>query len=241
MIFTGTVQRVVATLEAAEGMTIRSFQEGRIETEPTFTDRFLGAVEMAFGETVRVRDYKFKARTLRDRGPGAPENEFGADLCGVLDIDIEHFKLSKGFLAQAKIAGKEEVSITKEPLDALNVQVTRENSDYPKVQVRLSGKPNDKKPRLLTQCEHMLEITPDSYVFIYSLEGILVVPASTITNMSFERKPQPVYSKTLSQFFRDFLMSFIGDLRLKAYDDETLRELRNSTRANTALLLQMRQ
>jgi hypothetical protein len=87
----------------------------------------------------------------------------------------------------------------------------------------------------------MLDVTPDSYVFIYSLEGIQVVPASTISSVSFDRRPLPVYSKSFGHFFRDFMMSFIGDLRLTAHDDETLRGLREETRAETALLLQMRQ
>ncbi len=241
MIFTGTIQRVVSTLEVAERITARSFAEGRIETEPTFTDRFLGAVEMAFGDGVRVRDFRFRVRTLRDRGPNAPEHDFGADLCCVLDIDIRNYKLSKGFLAQAKTAGKEGVELIKEEIDSSRARVTRRTLDFPKVQVRLSSSDPNNPPRLLTQCKQMLEVTPDSYVFVYSPEGILIVPASTVAHMSLDRRPQPVYSKPLGPFFKDFMMSFTGDLRLNAHDDESLRELRERTRARYAMLLEMRQ
>lgn len=54
-------------------------KEGRIETEPSLTDRLLANIERDFeAQSFRFRgeNIKIRARTLRDRGRNAPENIF---------------------------------------------------------------------------------------------------------------------------------------------------------------------
>ncbi len=87
----------------------------------------------------RRRPLIWRAATLRaGSGSGAEEKEFGADILGVLSIDLPDYKVAKGFLAQAKRA---------EP------------------GVRFS---NSEWSRLRAQCNIMLMTTPDCFVVAYS-------------------------------------------------------------------------
>jgi hypothetical protein len=90
---------------------------------------------------------------------------------------------------------------------------------------------------LVPQCKRMLLISPDSYVFVYTSHGILVASANTIAHLTADGAFHGVYVKTLRQFFRDFFMSFIGDYRLNAWDDDTLRGLQATAVANSAFML----
>lgn len=209
----------------AEQIVVSGLREKEIETEPSLTDRFLGAVKMTFHDNGFVtQGYRIRVRTLRDRGNNAPEHEFGPDFVSILDINIPNYSLSKGFLVQAKLAGKEEFQIIGK-------------GNYP-VQIRLPAKG---KSRLVTQCEQMLNITPDSFIFVYSEIGIYVVPAITIVSIASNGTPEKTHAKTLKQFYRDHIMSFIGDKKINAFDDHMLRLQRDTTSANSAMLLQMRE
>jgi len=223
MIVTPAYQRFLAAVEATEHNAIRGLTEGAIETEPAFTDRLLGALEVAFEAGLECDGYTLRVRTLRDRGPDAPEREFGADLVSVLHVNTGGFKISKGFLAQAKMAGKD------------GITVDGRNRRYPDVYLNL-GKSSE---RLVMQCKQMLLISPDSFVFIYSHLGVYVVPASTVVSTAADGTPRKVNMKTLRWFMEDYLRSFIGDLRLRAFDDGTLRGLRDMTLANYGVLFEM--
>ncbi len=224
MINTGIINATLGIIENAERITVDSFREGGIETEPTFTDRFLGSMEMGLDyRGVVANGYRIRARTLRDRGPNAPENEFGADFVSIFDVDVSGYKLSKGFLAQAKFSEKEGVRI-----------VNKENYRHPMVQVRIGNS------RLKHQCENMLRISQASFIFVYSRRGIYVVPATTIMSVENDRTWQEVYSKRLRYFYGEHLMCFVGDLSLDAFDDETLRRRRAESEAKAALLIQVR-
>ncbi|MCA9959253.1 MAG: hypothetical protein KC443_09465 [Anaerolineales bacterium] len=48
-----------------------------------------------------------------------------------------------------------------------------------------------------------------------------------------------IHSKKLRDFYREHLMCFLGDLRLDAFDGETLRRRRDESGAKAALLLQI--
>lgn len=83
--------------------TNEALASGRIQQEPAFTDRMLGAIENALASQV-VRGICWTAKTLTDRGPQAQEHRFGADFMGVFTLSLPNFEVSKGFLAQAKMA-----------------------------------------------------------------------------------------------------------------------------------------
>lgn len=79
-------------ISKAEQRIIEVYKNGRIETEPSITVRFLNEIERIFGENGEINGIVFSARTLRDRGRKAPEHIYGADFCGVLDINLENYR-----------------------------------------------------------------------------------------------------------------------------------------------------
>ena len=98
------VRKVAREISEAANGALDAYVAGRIEEEPHITDRMLGAVDE------RIKNRKFngiiwQARTLRtSRGRAAEEKRHGADLMGILDVDLPKYRIKKGFLAQAKRA-----------------------------------------------------------------------------------------------------------------------------------------
>lgn len=85
-----------------------------------------------------INGVKWDSHSLTSSGKDAEEKRYGADLMGVLDISLTDYNTKKGFLMQAKKA---------EP----DVRFRERNWKI-----------------LVSQCERMLDITPDSFVFVYS-------------------------------------------------------------------------
>jgi hypothetical protein len=183
------------------------------------------AMEMAMDD-LHWQGYRVSARTLRDRGADAPEREFGADFVTVFEVVTPEVTLRKGFLAQAKMAGKAEVSLSGGP-------------ERPSIMARVPVRQNPEPSDLAPQCGTMLAVSPSSYVFIYSDRGISVVPATAITSLNPGGSPVRLHAEPLTTFFSQFFRCFVGDQRLSAYDDATLRAVREQTAARAALLLSL--
>ncbi|HQG41820.1 MAG TPA: hypothetical protein PLE64_03845 [Spirochaetota bacterium] len=220
MIVKGIVRDFGKLISEAEGRIIEGIKDGRMQTEPSITDRFLNELERIFEQQGEKENIVFRARTLRDRGPHAPEHRFGADFCGVLDIQFGDFKQTKGFLSQAKWEEKNGIFVQKGFMGATTASFSCGNEFE----------------RLNEQADKMLSVTPDSFIMIYSTKGFVVVPASSIKGLDSEGK---LYAKPVDRFFKEYLMCFIGDPRLKAYDDHSLESLRVKTNARTAILFQI--
>lgn len=153
-----------------------------------------------------IKGINWSAKTLTDRGRNAQENKYGADFLGVLDIDLKNYSVKKGFLAQSKLI-KAGGLISKSEFE-----------------------------RMQNQCKIMLDISPDSFVFIYSITGISVVPAIAILNSNF-CKVSDFYSKKLSGFYEEHFKCFIGDHRIISPTIGTLNNIVEEYNARSALLL----
>ena len=138
----------------------------------------------------------WEARTLRTgRGIAAEEKRHGADLMGILDLNLSGYCAKKGFLAQAKRA---------EPGRQFS------NSDW---------------NRLSLQCETMLLRTPASFVWIYSKSrGIRIFSANSVLGLE-SRDIFDLYSRSVSIFFENHIECFVGDRRLNSTDVQTLDAL----------------
>jgi hypothetical protein len=82
--------------------------------------------------------------------------------------------------------------------------------------------------RMLSQCEQMLTLSPDSFVFLYSNEGIRVVPAIAVVGASHPDivlDPEALYSRKVSRFYEEHLECFIGDRDINEPNIETLHRL----------------
>jgi len=69
----------------------------------------------------QVKELVWKSKTLTDRGRYAQESEFGADFLGTLDIDLDDYQTTKGFLAQAKMSN----NLNATELDRLRCQCSQ--------------------------------------------------------------------------------------------------------------------
>ncbi len=158
------------------------------------------------------RGVNWTAKTLTNAGQGAQESEFGADFAGVVDINLRRFKVKKGFLAQAKLI---------KPTGNMSSAETR---------------------RMVDQCEHMLQYTSDAFVFLYSTEGICVVPAIAVLSGAANglQNPLKLYTRTLASFYEAHFECFIGDRAISSAGPGMLDELRQRFRTRAVLYLAAR-
>lgn len=191
----GTVTAVAdAISEAADGA-FDAYVEGRVTEEPKITERISYAIEERL-KNLNVNGVDWRAYPLRtSSGMAAEEKRHGADLMGVLDINLLDYRAKKGFLVQAKRA---------EP-----------GRSFWQREWNL----------LIDQCEKMIARTPDSFVFVYSLsEGIKVFPANAVLG-SKSKDIFDLHNHGIWQFFMDHLKCFIGDPRLNSPYIQTLDAL----------------
>jgi hypothetical protein len=142
-----------------------------------------------------VKGVKWTAKVLTDRGPNAQERRFGADFVGVLEINLSEYSVKKGFLVQAKKIAPEQSMATTE------------------------------FGRMREQCQQMLAVSPESYVFLYSHAGIAVVPALTVVSLSHADNPHRLYSRSVSRFYEEHFECFVGDPKIYAPSIHVLDEI----------------
>ena len=156
---------------------VRQLDDKRVEGEESFTDRLIQRIQDNLDGKV-VKGVIWKAKTLKSSKRNEQESKFGADLIASLEIDINGYKVEKGFLAQSKLL---------EP-DAPNRTL-----DF---------------KRLLDQCKKMLKVSPDSFVFLYSSVGVYVVPAIAILAAGRTNPYEIYYKSLASffeEYFKSFI------------------------------------
>ena len=189
------VRAIAAEISDAANGALEDYKEGDTGYEVDITGRLVGAIRDRL-RSKQIRGIDWRARSLRTgRGVGAEEGRHGADLLGVLDVDVRGYRTKKGFLAQAKRA---------EPGGSFDKQRWED---------------------LVRQCNSMLSRTPDSFVFIYSTERRLrVFPAISVLGLK-SRDIFDLYDRGLSAFFESYIECFIGDPRLNSTEIATLDAL----------------
>lgn len=190
------MREVASVIGSAADRAVMDLRDGRVEQEPHLTDRMLGRIEQAL-DGYRAKGVVWTAKTLTDHGPGAQERRYGADFIGVLNMDLPEFKVTKGFLAQAKL-------------------------------VRPGGLGRREFDRLVSQCNQMLDLSPDAFVFHQSLSEIRVIPAIAVVSANGSEiafDPENLYSRSITRFYEEHLECFIGDRRINEPSERTLAEL----------------
>jgi len=115
------------------------------------------------------------------------EKVIGADIAGILEMNVKGRKVVKSYLAQAKVA-----QASKGVFDESFIKCT--------------------DPRLLGQVNDMLRISSSSYVFLYSTQGIDVVSAQAVKLANTNSiSTALLYSHKLGDFYEEFFKCFIGD------------------------------
>ena len=189
------VQESARRIADAATRTVDDYIADEVEEETDFTSEMLGRMKESM-QGFHIRGVRWTAKTLTSHRPNAQETEFGADFIGVVSFDFPDYKVSKGFLAQAKRI---------------------EPGDY------IRG---DDWERMVTQCKNMLSITPESFVFLYSYSTITIAPASAIVSARRRCNPHEFYSRTITRFYEDHFECFVGDLHIDSADIKTLERLR---------------
>jgi len=89
---------------------------------------------------------------------------------------------------------------------------------------------------LKDQCEKMLNLSPDSFVFLYDQAAVRVVSALSVVSATAD--PLQLYSRSAQRFFEEHLQCFIGDRSIQSATPKTLDTLRNRFEARSAIFVQ---
>jgi hypothetical protein len=199
-------KEVLAKIVKAEKKTLDAMTSTRVEHEPSITDRLLANIEYGL-DGHEIAGVEWEAKTLTSIGKKSQEVRHGADFVAVLNLNLPGYKVSKGFLAQAK---------------RLEPGQNMSSHDY---------------KDLIDQCNKMHNISPVSYVFIYSKQsGIRVVSAVDILSAD-TCNPLTLETWSLKEFFEAHIQCFIGDFRVNAANSYELEALAADVRARNGIIL----
>lgn len=138
---------------------------------------------------------RWSAKILSSHGRGAEEAIFGADFLGVLKIEFPEFEVKKGFIAQAKRQ------------DEGKKLTPSEWSRFEK------------------QCTKMMKYSNTSFVFVYSQNGFVVVPAASVLACRGSEDLHTLHPMKIHHFYKQHFHCFVGDHRIQDSSPSILEEL----------------
>ncbi len=98
------VGRVQKVAKQAADRTTSELSLGQIVGDEPFTERLITRTQDGVN-ALNVPGVLTEMRTLTNRRKYSEESRSGADVVGVLNVELPSFSISKGFLAQAKLQG----------------------------------------------------------------------------------------------------------------------------------------
>lgn len=140
---------------------------------------------------------------------GEATGAWEADFVGVLDVELPGYSVVTAFLARGACVA------SGDPVGGADVEALREG------------------------CRLMLERTPAAFAFLYSTDGVHVVPAVAVTS-SGPLNPHRLYPRALERFYEEHFACFFGDPGL-VRRGASLVELAAATGARSVLRLQARE
>jgi len=87
--------------------------------------------------------------------------------------------------------------------------------------------------KLKQQCKKMLDLSPDSFVFLYGQDGVRVVPAISVVAAKVD--PLLLYSRSAQRFFEEHFECFIGDGNIQSATPTTLDSMCERFEARSAI------
>jgi hypothetical protein len=126
---------------------------------------------------------KFTVATFKKK----QESKIGADLAGIIEFNFNGRTVSKAFLAQSKVAKSYQYDRNLPTIKCANKDI-------------------------LNQAVNMLQISSDSFFFLYSKDGIYCVPALQVHLAGLnviDTATQPFHK--FGAFYEEFFKCFIGD------------------------------
>lgn len=227
-------------MRRAEDELLAMVQEGRVTQEPDMTSRVMHAIEILSRDVPGV---SIELTVVPGMGPGAEENVIGADVLGVVRIELGNVRIAKGFLAQAKRDGEDGLHY-QPPTDETYSHWTYRGDS---MQLPRSGVVSVSVPsaRLREQCDNMLQLSPDSFVLVFADTQIGVVSATSVHAhrgvAPRTKKQKPLGTKRLDDFILHVLDCFIGDEKLAAGSVADLARAAANRGIPNAMLLRVRE
>jgi hypothetical protein len=222
--------KIAEIVQRADDHLCQRMEDERAGQEPVMTAQLMISIEEAVAEIDGVR---IELTVVDSMGRGAAERALGADIVGVIHIDVGGTIVTKGFLAQAKRSGTDGVVF---------VQTEKNHWLYRgPLHLKVSGTLKVGRPsqRLTDQCNVMLQHTPESYVFVYHPVQTAVVSAVALAAARSKNSQSrtALGTKTLADFFVHLADCFVGDRNIVAQDADSIRALASRLGATTGLLL----
>lgn len=195
--------------------------EGR---EEEITSQFKGEVDRHLIHEIekslsgtKLDDFKINVYTYSKK----QEHTTGADIAGILEIDYGSKKLKKAFLAQSKICHPIKVF---SPRGTLATHYEANNN------------------LILKQAKDMLNITSDSFFFLYTKTGCFVIPALHVDAIGKNKvNTMDFHYKKLGNFYSEFFQCFIGDHKIAdiASDSKSLKDYAAKYNVNNVLYIKI--
>lgn len=237
------IAAIVSALQSAEVDILERVREGTIREEEDLTSRLLENIGLRVTLGAGMEKVTIKLTTTTSRGAASQEPILGADMLVVVSVDVGGAVISKGFLAQAKLAGQNIRYLPGTPrgTDSSHVFARRDVTVAPSGTVSI-GTPSKK---LAEQCDKMLARSPASFVIVYSDEQVSVVSASAIIAQrraaDSGRRPDRLVlgTKRLADLFINVVDCFIGDTQLAAANADELARLARELQVPNSLLLEV--
>jgi hypothetical protein len=206
-------------LAGATARTVHDYASGEIRHEEPFSGELSGRLketlqdfetENVTWQVDIVAQKKGRARLMAaSLSKYDEEPEFGADLVFVIDIEMPDYRVKKGFLVQSK---RLEVG---------------------------ANLPEAERKRLVEQCERMLAITQDAFVFLYSKSGVTPLRANAVVAAE-GRNLYSLPTYNIATVYADFALCWVGDRNIEAADRRALEVLRERVNAESAILFRGR-
>jgi hypothetical protein len=89
--------------------------------------------------------------------------------------------------------------------------------------------------KLKEQCELMLQLSTESFVFLYDTHRVSVVPAISVAGATIS--PTELYSRSAARFFEEHFESFIGDRGIASPTPDTLVSLCEAYRSRNLIYI----
>ena len=251
MIPEGIIEAILHRLAFSVNSLLIDRDEGRLNRLPGLSTRLFSHIERDLRqqqETYRSRVIRFHATTFHLLPSPSVQTEFGADLVMVVNVDIQNFRINKGFLAQsiliphAKMQGTYMVDpglMDSEPDPPNPYSLKRPTIGFDVNGVISIILTPQELRELSAQCQRMLLVTPDCFVFLICEEDVYVIPASAVTALHYSESFYEFHCKNFHLFMAEYLRCFIGDERICAFSEHELRQLATDNHIDHALHLQI--
>lgn len=235
MLSDDVMRSVAEQIGRVEQRLLALMEEGRVRQEPDMTSRLVHGLEIASDE---VDGVTVEFTVIDGIGPGAAERSLGADVLGVVRIEVGGLLVSKGFLAQSKRSGVDGLRLVGPSINDYSHWLYRGGIELEQSGTVEVTRPS---PHLEEQCDHMLRVTPDSFVIVFGDAQIGVVSASAIHahRSGRARVWKKLGTKRLDDFFLHVVDCYVGDPALAAATVGGLRAEAERRGASAAMMLRV--